>query len=781
MTDRDKTKESSEVIESAWHALLALSRETLQFRFDYSLDIIPEAGPKESLDYYLYSERLSWSAMRMDPTGVPRAWERLTGTVYRPSYIAWWGLVNLSHFLRHHDDPSRVAFLKQVNWLEANSVVRTDGSVVWPNNFDYLEAKTILKAPWISAYDQGLVISALVRGYRFTKRPRLLELLQGASRIFELDVHEGGVRKLLSRGALYIERPGYPIPGILDGFMSSLLGLYDLFVETGDLAVGNLFTDGIEGLKEMLPTWDYRKRWSWYGAREYLCPPAYHSLNRVLLQVLGRLSAEPLLAEYAEAWKTDHLSALGRAEIFLGFLITKNASRVRNRTWLQSNGKVRALATLVPINQQLPSHPLGRRNSSPSRLPRNTNPSDTASESEKAKGGGNSSLPEAGAEPTTETPGVIPFTCLECECELKPTGDQCRCPDCGASWPFVRGIPSFFATEERFSSCASISQQIERCLSKHPVLGNWNLEFVGRHFARHSEVLEYKRRDQPQAPTLMIKHRMPTLSRAASERHVTHEFDIIQDLRSRADASFQATIPKPVALLPEVGAAVYERVPGVSLATILKVNANCFIGPIRHQKMCRIAGWSGQWLHTLHELNRSRFAPHDAKNYLAKLAFWLRRAIKAGLDRKTASTVWGTAARSATRVNAGIVCYTVMHGDFIPQNIFVNPGGVAVIDFADSRKREVVYEDLGYSVAFWRLLAGRWVYSRSLLTAMATAFLDGYGDSLNPELLNLYVTKAIVIIFATQFVPQYPSRKDARRLHRIEADLVKQTQVVAES
>jgi aminoglycoside phosphotransferase (APT) family kinase protein len=122
-----------------------------------------------------------------------------------------------------------------------------------------------------------------------------------------------------------------------------------------------------------------------------------------------------------------------------------------------------------------------------------------------------------------------------------------------------------------------------------------------------------------------------------------------------------------------------------------------------------------------------------------------------------------------------------MHGDFIPQNIFVNPGGVAVIDFADSRKREVVYEDLGYSVAFWRLLAGRWVYSRSLLTAMATAFLDGYGDSLNPELLNLYVTKAIVIIFATQFVPQYPSRKDARRLHRIEADLVKQTQVVAES
>ena len=343
----------------------------------------------------------------------------------------------------------------------------------------------------------------------------------------------------------------------------------------------------------------------------------------------------------------------------------------------------------------------------------------------------NSLIPEAGAEPESETPGTMPFTCLECGSDLKVIGEQCTCSGCGASWPFVAGVPRFFATEERFSSGLSISQQIERCLSAHPVLGSWNLELVGRHFARNSEVLEYKRRDQPQAPTLMIKHRIPALSREASEKHVTQEFEIIQDLRSRADASFQATIPKPVALLPEVGAAVYERVPGIPLTTILKVNANCLTGPIHHEKMCRIAGWAGKWLHTLHELNRSRSAPYDAKDYLAKLAYWLQRAIKAGLDRKTASTVWDAAARSATRVNGAIVCYSGTHGDFIPQNIFVNPGGVAVIDFADSRKCEAVYEDLAFFVAFCNLIATRWVYSRSLLTAMGTAFLDGYGDSVD--------------------------------------------------
>jgi hypothetical protein len=342
--DTPRNRATSESFESLRYALKALHREILTFSFDYPLDLVPQAGPKDSLHYYLYSEKLTWSMMVMDPTGVPRARNRLAGLFYKPAYIAWWGLVNLGHFLRHNDETSRTAFLKQIDWLEAHAVIRPDGSVVWQNNFDCIQAKTFLKAPWVSAYDQGLVISALVRGYRFTKRPHLLELLHGAGKIFELDVRQGGIREPLPSGALYSELPGESIPGILDGFMSSLLGLYDLYTETGDPAVGRLFTDGIEGLKSMLPAWDYRKRWSWYASREYLCPPGYHWLNRVLLETLGRLSGEPLLAEYAEAWKPRNLSAFGRAEIFLGFLITKNACRVRNRTWRLSRAKVRALA-----------------------------------------------------------------------------------------------------------------------------------------------------------------------------------------------------------------------------------------------------------------------------------------------------------------------------------------------------------------------------------------------------------------------------------------------------
>ena len=326
------------------YALRALRSEIFRFRFHYPLQTDPAAGPRESLHYYLYSEELSWTIMSMDPAGIPRARIRLAGVVYKPAYIAWWGLVQLGHYLRHHDEASRESFLRQVDWLELHAVVRSDGSVVWPNNFDILQGKTLLKSPWISAYDQGLVISALVRGYRLTGRSRLLELLKGSTQIFARDVHEGGVREPLPSGALYSELPGEKIPGIQDGFMSSLLGLYDLYIETGDPATGKLFTDGIAGLRAMLPAWDYRKRWSWYGSRAYLCPPAYHCLNRLLLEVLGRLASDPVLADCANAWRPERLSALQRAEIFLAFLVTKNASRVRNRTWRFDRAKIQALA-----------------------------------------------------------------------------------------------------------------------------------------------------------------------------------------------------------------------------------------------------------------------------------------------------------------------------------------------------------------------------------------------------------------------------------------------------
>jgi heparosan-N-sulfate-glucuronate 5-epimerase len=313
-------------------AARALKKEIFEFSFDYPLYPVPESLKKDSLHYYLYSDALAWEALRLDSDGIPRAWYRVTGAAYWPAYIAWYGLVQLGHYLRRGDAANLNSFLKQVDWLEKNALLRNDGAVVWPMNFDYPHGPILLKAPWISAHTQGLVISALVRAWRLTKRPELMELLKGSAKVFELDVADAGVRVSLEGYTLYTETPGGSLPGILDGFLTSLIGLYDLYLETGDPVVSRLFEQGITGLKYALPRWDYRSKWSLYNC-VYLSPPAYHNLNCLLLNVLAALSKQPLLAEYVQRWTPKQLSALDRTEIYLGFVLTKNANRVRHRTW----------------------------------------------------------------------------------------------------------------------------------------------------------------------------------------------------------------------------------------------------------------------------------------------------------------------------------------------------------------------------------------------------------------------------------------------------------------
>src|SRR5262249_17263292 len=76
-----------------------------------------------------------------------------------------------------------------------------------------------------------------VRAYRLTGNLHLLDLLEGASKVFELETSEGGVRIPFGSCSLFMELPGGPAPGILDGFLTSLLGLYDFVCANRSAAV----------------------------------------------------------------------------------------------------------------------------------------------------------------------------------------------------------------------------------------------------------------------------------------------------------------------------------------------------------------------------------------------------------------------------------------------------------------------------------------------------------------------------------------------------------------
>jgi len=305
----------------------------LGFRFSYPLEIDDKAGPPDSLHYYTYSDALAWEALRLDSDGIPMAWYRSTGAAYWPAYIAWYGLIHLGHHLRRGRQADVDVFLRQVKWLEQNVTIRRDGAAVWTMNFDYAVGRTRLRNPWTSAHAQGLAMSALVRGWRITRRSTLHDLLLRSTRVFQLNVDDGGIRIPTDRGVLYTEVPGGPSPGILDGFLTSLLALYDTWMEFGCNTTKNLIEEGLDGLESHLPLWDFRKRWSWYGCHEYLCTPAYHHQNRILLEILGRITNRPVLSRYASVWNPQNHTVLDKALVFATFALTKNAARVRHRTW----------------------------------------------------------------------------------------------------------------------------------------------------------------------------------------------------------------------------------------------------------------------------------------------------------------------------------------------------------------------------------------------------------------------------------------------------------------
>jgi len=317
------------ILRTLSYAVRALQRESLGFRFYYPVEEVKEAGPADSFHYYVWSDSLFLDNMDFDSAGIPRKSYRRQGLQYNPLFIAWWGLHSLERYLRAGDKADLEKSLAQVRWLKTNAVCRADGAVVWPCYFTWREGRCVLESGWISAMYQSVVISLLVRGYRVTGDKDLLNLCLKGTRVFHQSVQEGGVHTIDRGHVLYEEYPAFPLPRVLDGLIFSLLGLYDLAVQTHDPEVETLLKQGVEGLKASIGMWDYRGRWSWYGTHGYLCPPHYHTLNYLLLGILGRLTDDATLMNHAARWNVRNLSLLSKAEVYVLFLLSKNMARLR--------------------------------------------------------------------------------------------------------------------------------------------------------------------------------------------------------------------------------------------------------------------------------------------------------------------------------------------------------------------------------------------------------------------------------------------------------------------
>lgn len=226
------------------------------------------------------------------------------GNFFNPSYLCMYALMNLNKYYKNWDQEAKDVFLEVADWLVKNAK-KHKGSLVWFYNFNWREGKTFLRKPWISAMSQGLAISVLSRAYRLTGDKKFLKIAYKAASVFHLDVKDGGVMTIENGGVFYEEYPAKPYQKILDGFIFSLLGIYDLYSVQKNKDVKDIFDEGVKTLEKNLSRWDYFGTWSRYGS--LLSSKDYNNLNCVLLKVLYRLTKKKVFYNYSNKWSRENL------------------------------------------------------------------------------------------------------------------------------------------------------------------------------------------------------------------------------------------------------------------------------------------------------------------------------------------------------------------------------------------------------------------------------------------------------------------------------------------
>ena len=241
-----------------------------------------------------------------DEQGIPMLdYHGAVGLQYNPIAIAQYGLGNYNLFRRTGDPERHRKFLAVADWLVANLEQNSTGLWVWNHHFDW-EYRTPQKAPWYSGLSQGQGTSVLVRAHKETGNDAYLDAAHRAFETFLKTMDEGGVTCIEDGYTWFEEAIVDPPTHILNGFIWASWGVYDYYLYTQSQKAGCLFAEAMRTLKDNLHHFD-TAFWSLYeqsGTRmKMLASPFYHHLHIVQLQVMHRLTGEPIFADYARRWE----------------------------------------------------------------------------------------------------------------------------------------------------------------------------------------------------------------------------------------------------------------------------------------------------------------------------------------------------------------------------------------------------------------------------------------------------------------------------------------------
>jgi hypothetical protein len=163
---------------------------------------------------------------------------------------------------------------------------------------------------------QGEAISLLVRAWLNTNDNVFRSSAEKALTLLIKPIEDGGVCYFCNGDIFLEEVPTYPRNTILNGWMFSLMGLYDYYLTFNDLEVRDLFIRTLSTLKKHLPDYD-SGYWSYYDLRKHISSPFYHNLHIAQLKAINMIEPDETLSYYINKWINYNKYTLNRCRALL--------------------------------------------------------------------------------------------------------------------------------------------------------------------------------------------------------------------------------------------------------------------------------------------------------------------------------------------------------------------------------------------------------------------------------------------------------------------------------
>jgi hypothetical protein len=198
------------------------------------------------------SERLLGADQRVYFSGSRLVWEYYPGQGIEIQWLASFGKAN-GYFL----DKELTAMKELLNEAISLATQRA-GGIAWEYMFQFDGGVP----PWTSGLSQGTALQVLARAWSVTHEQAYLTAAEQALGIFET-APASGVRVVTPAGAHYLEYTYAPSERILNGFIQSLVGLYEYTKLTKDPLGQQLFEAGDAEARAEVPHYN-TGAWSMY-------------------------------------------------------------------------------------------------------------------------------------------------------------------------------------------------------------------------------------------------------------------------------------------------------------------------------------------------------------------------------------------------------------------------------------------------------------------------------------------------------------------------------------